>query len=135
MKAKSYLNLTPSCPKWAFVADSLIRKSIPISLGSLDHLALTNTFLQSWSPTTRADRSSLPPSLRTMLKTAATFHVSFSPPTLEPLLMRQLPIWYHIGADPSRKTSNKDQWAHCQQSHHNINTVGDMELYTLPSPP
>jgi hypothetical protein len=62
---KSYLELGPKRPLWAFVADALINKRIP-NIKSVDNVSQINIFLQNWNTKPNA-RSHLPKDLTDML--------------------------------------------------------------------
>ena len=62
MKLQSYLCLDKNCPRWARIADILIKGNIPISQNVQDGATAQNTFLQTWTVKTGA-KSTLPKSL------------------------------------------------------------------------
>jgi hypothetical protein len=76
MWLKKYLDLSPSHPLWASIADILIEDSIAKS-NSTDQNVTINTYLQSWSPSMNVN-SKLPPDLKRMIRTGKTYNISFS---------------------------------------------------------
>ncbi|EIN05875.1 hypothetical protein PUNSTDRAFT_74149 [Punctularia strigosozonata HHB-11173 SS5] len=48
-----YLNIGPTCPKWAYLADETMRKNVLKSLSNWDGSTLMNYFQQEWKPKTK----------------------------------------------------------------------------------
>ena len=128
MKIKSYLTLNEQRPKWAYVADVLISKNITAACRVTDGLSKSNLFLQSWRVNKVRSGTSLPESLRRMIRTADEFCVAFNPRALDVALKRELPIWHHIGLDAER-VRNNGQREVCLRRTHQIRTVGDLERF------
>ncbi|KAH9856130.1 hypothetical protein C2E23DRAFT_696267, partial [Lenzites betulinus] len=94
MWAKTYLDLSPSRPKWAFVADALIARAILASQRRIDPTARVNTFLQNWGVNT-ATPAGLSRDLAAMKKAAKKYGVKLDAPTPSSDLIGLLPVWYH----------------------------------------
>ena len=129
MKVRSYLTLNEGRPKWAYVADVLISRSIAAACRVTDDLSISNLFLQSWRIGTAKGRAPLPEGLRVMFKTASEYGVAFNPEVLSTALKRKLPVWHHIGLDAG-KIRNNGQRECCLRRTHLISTVGDLECFT-----
>ena len=128
VKLQSYLRLDKNRPRWARIADILIKDNIPISQNVRDGATAQNTFLQTWTVKTGA-RSTLPESLSKMLRTARKYSVDLNPPLPSMSLRKQMPVWFHKGQNPEMNPRNNGNWADCQRLMHNISTVGEMEEY------
>ncbi|KAA1470582.1 hypothetical protein DENSPDRAFT_774884, partial [Dentipellis sp. KUC8613] len=90
---RSYLDLTPQRPKWAFITDILINLVTP---NTVNDLATLNTFLQTWSPPLTGKNSKvLSRDILDMLKTARKYNTSFAALKLTRSLQLQMPAWYH----------------------------------------
>ncbi|KAA1469622.1 hypothetical protein DENSPDRAFT_773523, partial [Dentipellis sp. KUC8613] len=90
---KSYLDLSPSRPAWAFIADILINRLAPSSLHDIPRI---NAFLQNWSPVLQGPRTNaIPHTLLTMLKVAKKYNTNFAVLRLTDNLKRQIPAWCH----------------------------------------
>jgi len=129
MKLQSYLRLNKNRPRWAKIADVLMKGNIPMSQNVQDGAAAQNTFLQTWTVKIGA-RSTLPESLSKMLRTARKYNVDLDPPLPSMNLRKQMPVWFHKGQNPVMNPRNNGNWADCQRSTHDIWTVGEMEEYT-----
>ena len=81
MKTKSYLTLNEQWPKWAYVADVLISKSVTAACCIKDDLSKLNLFLQSWRVNKTKGKTSLPDSLWRMIKTSRLLRSFVSPLT------------------------------------------------------
>ncbi|KAI0041975.1 hypothetical protein FA95DRAFT_1472705, partial [Auriscalpium vulgare] len=91
MGLKSFLDLSPSRPTWAFVTDLLINRLAPKEIPTP---AKSNYFLQTWTVPLQGPRApDLPLPVRLMLKTAKTFDVSLNAIRLSSSLQAQLPAW------------------------------------------
>ncbi|KAJ7662374.1 hypothetical protein B0H17DRAFT_1211984 [Mycena rosella] len=98
MTLKAYLELHPELrPLWAFFT------ALTLILSSKD----------------------FPEFLQGMLKVAKKYGVEFD--TLQPTkeLRDLLPLWHHLGEDPSRTQLNNSPQAKCLRINHNVVTVGD----------
>ncbi|KAI0041809.1 hypothetical protein FA95DRAFT_1460793, partial [Auriscalpium vulgare] len=88
---KSFLDLSPSRPTWAFITDLLISKLAP---ATIPDSAKVNYFLQTWTVPLQGPRApDLPLDVRLMLKAARTFDVSLNAVRLSANLQAQLPAW------------------------------------------
>lgn len=114
-------------PRWAKIADVLVRHSVPEMYNAIDNESKANMFLQRWNTSTREGTTRLPLGLRNMLKAAKKYRVTFEPVLLDQGLKRELPIWHHIGTTKDKgNTPNNDAWSICQRVNHKILTVGEM---------
>jgi hypothetical protein len=96
MWLKSYLNLGPKRPLWAYVADVLINKSISRASGKVSASAQINSYLQSWNPNLHAT-SKLPKDIIQMMKTGQKFGVNFEALKLSGLAKDRLPLSQNSG--------------------------------------
>jgi len=102
---KSYLDLSPSRPNWAFVTDAIINHIHPDVNTSIDPPTFS---LTSWSPPSRGRiASTLPPCILKLIKTAKSTNLSFAPLKLSKSLKLQLPAWFHLGAPPALTTKQR----------------------------
>jgi hypothetical protein len=122
---KDYMNLSESCPTWAFVTDVIINTLKP---NGIRHQNNINTFLTSWDPPTLGKRANhLPNLIINMLKVAQKHNVSFAPIKLSQELKNQMPAWLHLGAPPKTYNKRRDK---CLQMAHNIKSVKDLKRLT-----
>jgi len=112
MKLKSYLADNNHRPKWAKVADSLIKRNIPTSQNVPDEISRVNPFLQSWTVKV-GKHSTLPQAICDMLRVAKKFNVDLNPPLPHNELCKQMPIWFHKGQDVTKSPKNNGRWATC----------------------
>lgn len=152
---RSYLDLTPRRPAWAFVADILFGEHPLRRFGALDPATRVNQFLQTWRTSDRdrrqqrkqSDPSSestsdsdpetdsqiapahttpLPHFLRELLRTAKKTNTRFEAIKLGDTVKARLPLWYHIGATDTLNRYNKHASTACLRATHGAVTVGDM---------
>ena len=88
---RSYLDLSPSRPSWAYLADELLARSILTADAHVSKLSRLNPFLQSWDVSKR-NRTTLPDDLRKMIRISRKYHVSFAAVRLSMPLKMKLPI-------------------------------------------
>ncbi|KAG1881982.1 hypothetical protein C8R48DRAFT_587415 [Suillus tomentosus] len=129
MWLKGLLKPEQERPPWAFFANALIAKYVKPA-PTVHPTVKINLFLQSWKPLTRK----LPPSLQRIIKAAKTYHVKWDACIIPPQVARQLPIWFHIGANQNLNKLNNYYYANCLRDKHNVRTVGDIEAITSPMP-
>ena len=125
MWLKSYLNLGPKWPLWAYVADVLINKSISRALGKVSVSAQINLYLQSWNPNLHAT-SKLPKDIIQMMKTRQKFGVNFEALKLSGLAKDRLPAWYHLNTGQQVVSLNNQNASKCLRDNHLVKTVGDL---------
>ena len=119
MRLKTYLDLTPSRPKWAFLMDAIINTLHPDVPPKPPAFPLT-----SWSPPTRGPRASLLPfCVTSLLKSAKEAKLTFTPNKLSKTLKQQLPAWFHLGAPPRAYNKLRD---HCLKTIHKIGKVKNL---------
>ncbi|KAH9852907.1 hypothetical protein C2E23DRAFT_703320, partial [Lenzites betulinus] len=123
MWLKGYLDLSPTRPKWAFVADALIAKAILASERRVDLRARVNVFLQTWGVNT-AVTAGLPRDLARMIKVARKYNVRLDSPLPKEDLIKTLPIWYHFALVHSRSSANCKS-SRCLRNNHDVITVAD----------
>ncbi|KAF5388106.1 hypothetical protein D9615_000030 [Tricholomella constricta] len=129
VKLRSYLQFDEKRPKWAKVADEHYARNISTTRKTRNDSSLVAMFIQDWTAKTREGNTSLPMSLRTMLKAAKKHKLAFAPKDPTTHLKNQMPIWYHIGTKPTKKILNNDEWARCHRNTHKITTTGHMAHY------
>jgi hypothetical protein len=125
MWLKSYLDLTPNRPTWAYVADILIGDHITRASGAVASKAQINTLLQSWEPNLHSN-SKLPRDLLQMLLVGKQLNVSFKALKLSDTLKEKLPAWYHLGIPKQLTSLNNHQLSKCLRENHHVQTVGDL---------
>ncbi|KAH9850519.1 hypothetical protein C2E23DRAFT_869957 [Lenzites betulinus] len=123
MWLKSYLDLSPSRPRWAFVADALIARAVTAPSRRTDPRARINAFLQTWSVNT-ARPAGLPRDLAKMIKTARKYGVEPDSPRPGGDLIKALPLWYHFALTQERCSANAKS-NRCLRTVHNVLTVAD----------
>ena len=90
-----YIDLTPKCLAWAFIANALISNIMPSEVS--DHEQV-NTFLQTWDILTQGPcASKLSFYIMSLLKTVKKYHIDFTTLKLFKDLKSQMTSWYHIG--------------------------------------
>jgi hypothetical protein len=107
---QTYLSPRGTRPKWAYVADEIIRNNIPKAKASLDSKAAVNCFLQTWDP---KKKSGMPDELIEMMKVANKYDVALEAQMVDDQVIRQMPIWYHIGATETLNYMNNKPMAKC----------------------
>jgi exonuclease III len=117
-----YLTLDERRPKWAFVADELIRRNIPKAKASIDPKAAIQCFLQKWDP---KSTEGMPAELLEMMKVARKYNTAFDALTINLDVKRQMPMWYHMGASEALGHMNNSPHARCLRKNHDVRTVGD----------
>jgi len=125
MWLKSYLNLGPTRPLWAYVADVLINKSISRASGKVSASAQINSYLQSWNPNLHAT-SKLSKDIIQMMKTGQRFGVNFEALKLSDLAKDRLPAWYHLSTGQQMVSLNNQNASKCLRDNHLVKTVGDL---------
>jgi hypothetical protein len=119
---QTYLAPRDSRPKWAFIADELIRRNIPKEKASIEPRAAVQCFLQSWDP---KQREGMPKELLDMMSVARKYDVAIESLMVTDDVKRQMPLWYHLGADSSLNYLNNKPMARCLRNNHDVRTVGD----------
>jgi exonuclease III len=119
---QTYLAIGNDRPKWAYVADELIRNNLPKQKANVEPSAAILCLLQSWSPKAT---EGMPSELLEMMKIARKYDTSFDSPTVGLEVKRQMPIWYHRGATEKLGQLNNRPMAHCLRKSHGVRTVGD----------
>jgi hypothetical protein len=123
---QTYLAPRDIRPKWAYVADVIIKQNTPKAKANMDPKAAVNCFLQSWSP---KKKTGMPQELIEMMKVAKKYDVALEAQMVDDSVMRQMPLWYHIGATDTLNYMNNKPLAKCLRANHDVTTVTDaMEL-------
>ncbi|KAH9849655.1 hypothetical protein C2E23DRAFT_693748, partial [Lenzites betulinus] len=94
MWLKEYLDISPSRPRWAYVADAIIERAVIATSRRVEANARINCFLQTWEVNASAN-AGLPSDLGRMIKAARKYGVKVDAPNPKERLKRELPIWYH----------------------------------------
>ncbi|KAF5343921.1 hypothetical protein D9758_012103 [Tetrapyrgos nigripes] len=131
MWLKRYLNFGPDRPLWAKVADSLLAANTP---RSEDHIPITikqNCFLQSWLTSSSA-RSTQVPELRRMISVGQKYGLRIEGLAFTRSILRAMPIWHHIQADPRIRRLTNSQASRCLMEKHKVLTVGQAEDIAAP---
>ncbi|KAJ7150818.1 hypothetical protein C8R43DRAFT_951252 [Mycena crocata] len=106
MKLKTYLELDPEKrATWAFASDVRLAKH-DLKTSKVQEGVHVNMFTQRWSP----KRNELPKHLKDMVNTARKYGIQFDTDNPSRDLRELLPLWHHLGEDPSkRQLNNKPQ--------------------------
>jgi ribonuclease HI len=118
MWMKSYLELSPLRPTWAYVTDALIYKTAPQNISTK---TLINTYLHDWEIPARSPK--LTEDIQRMLAAARKHHIQFAPLKISERLKEQLPAWLHMGALPRTYNSARDE---CLRNTHELMRVSDL---------
>ncbi|KAF8895864.1 hypothetical protein CPB84DRAFT_1682116, partial [Gymnopilus junonius] len=125
MWLKSYLNLGPTRPIWALVADALIATNQPTSERNVESEVKFNYFLQSWKT---SQVGKIPRTIKGLLTTAKKFGLRPEGLIFSKEIRCSMPIWYHCEANPRLKRMiNRTRASLCLRKQHKIKTVGEME--------
>ena len=123
IRLKTYLDLSPTKPKWAFLTDAIINTLHPNTPPKPPSFPLT-----SWFPPTRGPRASaLPYCVLSIIKTAKDAKLTFAPMRLSKQLKLQLPAWFHLGAPPRAYNKLKDE---CLKTRHKVGKVKNLRSLT-----
>lgn len=123
MWAKEYLQLSPSRPKWAHIADALLARATNAASKTTDEIARVNPFLQTWGVSTH-HKKKLPNDLSRMIKTAEKHAVRAAVRNPDEKVKALMPGWYHIGNQPGRYVANSAA-GKCLREVYNVATVED----------
>ena len=118
---KAYLESPPKRPTWAKLMDVIIDAAAP---KHTDPQARINTFIQTWSPSTRGERrKNLNQDIIRMIQVAQKYQLTFTAIRLAPHLQNLLPTWYHPSAEnrPMRNPATK-----CLIKNHRTQTIADL---------
>ena len=119
IRLKTFADLSPRRPKWAYLTDAVINTLSPSPQPKQPTYPLT-----SWSPPSRGPRASaLPPCILSIIKTAKDSKLTFAPLRLSKQLKLQLPAWYHMGAPPRAYNKLRDE---CLKHHHKVAKVKNL---------
>jgi len=124
MWLKKYTTLRTLRPTWALIADILLEENIANS-HHIDKKVTINTYLQSWSPTT-GTRSKLPPDLKKMVNVGKKYNLSFGALRIPEDVKKELPAWYHLGAENNPAGFNRSRAPKCLKDNHQVRTVSDL---------
>ncbi|KAI1783371.1 hypothetical protein LXA43DRAFT_838081, partial [Ganoderma leucocontextum] len=115
---REYLNVSPSRPDWAFVADILMANAAEAAARSVEPNARMNTFLQTWNVSTRKS-AGLPYDLRRMVKAAEKYGVRLEAANPTEDIKGLMPTFYHIGMIEGRSTANTVA-SKCLRNRHGV---------------
>jgi ribonuclease HI/exonuclease III len=123
MWLRSYLLDTQERPKWAYIADELLRQNILKSDQNIEDQYRINTFTQSWN----VNVNKLPTDLKEMVKVARKYKVQME--ALHPSIqvVKSLPIWSHASANDLLRLNTNIKEAKCMRKNHKIMTVGQTQ--------
>ncbi|THU86570.1 hypothetical protein K435DRAFT_613258, partial [Dendrothele bispora CBS 962.96] len=131
MWLKRYLAFGPNRPLWAFLADALLANNTPASENNVPKDIRANCYLQSWTTST-SPRSSQPTDLLKMIKTGQKYGVRIQGLAFDRDILRDMPIWHHIFADPKIRRLTNSSASNCLRFKHNLQTVGEAEDLAAP---
>ncbi len=125
MWLKSYLDLSPERPTWAFLADDLLASHVSEDCKPRQKHLRVNPFLQQWKPKTKG----LPPALDGMMRVARKYGVRLEGLAFARTILRAMPMWNHSNADRTRLSnlSRPSKIRTCLLMNHNARTVADFE--------
>ncbi|KAF8832957.1 hypothetical protein BDN67DRAFT_861125, partial [Paxillus ammoniavirescens] len=116
-------------PQWAQFALALLatyKKPSP----TVSEKARINPFLQSWETATRK----IPGTLQRIIKVARKYNVKLATGALTVDARKELPIWFHIGANSKLAQLNNHFYAPCLRDAHGVLTVGHLVELTTTLP-
>lgn len=119
---KGLLALRRERPPWAFFAHAIIAKAAQ-NAPVVRPNAKMNSFLQTWGPSHKR----LPNHLKHIFKAAKKYNVRWEAISIDPEIVHQLPIWFHLGASDDVKKLNNHLYASCLRDNHKVRSVSDME--------
>ncbi|KAF5352050.1 hypothetical protein D9758_009406 [Tetrapyrgos nigripes] len=131
MWLKRYLSFGPDRPLWAVIADSLLATNTPRAEDNIPQRIKQNCFLQSWS-TSSSPRSAQVPELRRMINVGQKYGIRIEGLAFARDILREMPIWHHIQADPRIKRLTNSQASKCLMEKHRLTTVGQAEDLAAP---
>ncbi|THU92022.1 hypothetical protein K435DRAFT_672931, partial [Dendrothele bispora CBS 962.96] len=131
MWLKRYLALGPNRPLWALLADALLAINVPTYENNIPKDLRKNCYLQTWTTSTNS-RSSQPTDLLRMIKTGHKYGLRIEGLAFERAILRDMPIWYHIFAEPRIRRLTGSNTSKCLRSKHNLQTVGEAEDLAAP---
>ena len=118
---QTYLDFSPSRPKWAKITDLIIDTSMPQGMNAPTRI---NCFLQTWNPPQQGGRTNkLDDNTIRMLKAARTYNINFAAIKLSTHLKTQLPAWYHVALETRPINNNA---ARCLIHKHGTRTIADL---------
>jgi hypothetical protein len=122
MRTKAYLNFGNTRATWAYFADDLYQRAInKEGEKKLTHKDLRlNLFLQNWELVGQK----VPDYLKEIIKLCKKYGIKLEAlnPTHE--LCREMPAWYHIGADLTKHQLNNVGRSKCLQENHEVKKAG-----------
>ncbi|KAJ7672362.1 hypothetical protein DFH06DRAFT_979796, partial [Mycena polygramma] len=113
-----FLTFGPDRPVWAYFADRIYAKHVPIS-PVVEQKSRINPFMQTWSPII----AKLPKCLKSLYKAADAFGLKLDALAVDKPIKCELPIWFHIGANQDLKKLNNSTHAKCLRNIHKVTTV------------
>ncbi|OJT09202.1 LINE-1 retrotransposable element ORF2 protein [Trametes pubescens] len=121
VRLQDYLNLSPTRPRWALVADALLSNAVAATSKNADPKARLNYFLQNWEVSTRK-KAGLPLDLKRMVVAAKKFGAKCDVRVASRELRNAMPVWYHLGAEGGRSTA-KSAASKCLRDNHGVSNV------------
>jgi ribonuclease HI len=122
MWLKSYLNLGPNRPDWAYAADSIIALNPPANQRNINQNVKINPFLQSWN----TQVSKLPSDLQILFKIGRKYGIRLEGRMFSQEILREMPVWFHIESSEIRKL-NIGKESRCLRVAHQVRLVKDSE--------
>lgn len=126
MWLKLYLSFGQDHPLWAVIADNLMAGNTPLSDQNINDRIKMSPFLQTWrmKATTHGE---VCPDIVNLFKTATEFNVRAERLAFSRKILRSMPMWYYLAADPKLRKMNHGKMAECLKTKHKIILVGDAE--------
>ncbi|KIJ24533.1 hypothetical protein M422DRAFT_274658 [Sphaerobolus stellatus SS14] len=116
MKLKSYLNFGPDRPRWALLADDILRKNVNENELIYHHDILVNPFVQNWPVLS----SKLPDTLKRMVSAAETAGLLLDGLEINHEVKMEMTIWFHPAITAKHLWNSK--WMNCLKWKHKIYT-------------
>ncbi|CAK5281301.1 unnamed protein product [Mycena citricolor] len=118
LKLQSFLDLNPMTrADWGYFADSRLEQAAT-KTSRMDDESFDNLFLQTWTP----NQKHLTAELREMLRVAKKYNLSFAPVQPTQTLLTEMPLFHHIGEDPTQsQRNNTARSAHLEDESHKGN--------------
>jgi hypothetical protein len=118
---KSYLNLSPICPKWAKVTDIILDVAMPNGPNAQVRL---NTFLQTWRVPSKGIRAEkMNDNIRRMLEASRNHNINLAVMRISHEIQNEMPAWLQIG---SRPNLINNRVANCLLKKHKVKMIADL---------
>ena len=123
MWLKKWLSPKDKRPKWAYIMDKIINKSIA-KQPMVDEESRLNWLMQSWHESEAKDVK-LSDNVKRILKVARKYNITPVAPKYGKKAKRDQPLWHNIMMKDANYQWNKKS-ARCLRNSHGVKTIGDL---------